>query len=63
MNPTMPSMAGVLVALAYFALVAYLVKILKQHHRLPGVIGALIGLLGVLPAILYALNFTVEAAA
>ncbi|MER5772580.1 hypothetical protein [Streptomyces sp. NPDC001985] len=55
--------AGVVVILAYFTLVAHLTNTLRQNHRLPVVIGALAGLLGVLPAILYALNFALGATA
>lgn len=55
--------AGVAVTLAYFGLVAYLIRTLRQNHRLPVVIAALAGLLGILPAILYALNYTLTATA
>ncbi|GLF93204.1 hypothetical protein [Streptomyces yaizuensis] len=55
--------AGALVALAYFALVARVVTTLARHRRLPVVLASLIGLLGVLPAILYALSQTPAAAA
>jgi hypothetical protein len=49
------SQAGVIV-LAYFLLVAYLVTLLRGHRRLVAIIGAIAGLVGVLPAILYALG-------
>ena len=49
------SQAGV-IALAYFLLVAYLVTILRGHRRLMAIIGAIAALVGVLPAILYALG-------
>ncbi|MFF8413023.1 hypothetical protein [Streptomyces omiyaensis] len=48
-------LAGVIISLAYFALVAHLVKSLRATHRLPTVIVAVSGLIGALPAILYAL--------
>ncbi|MFF7438837.1 hypothetical protein [Streptomyces sp. NPDC008122] len=48
-------LAGVIISLAYFALVAHLVKSLRSMHRLPTVIVAVSGLIGALPAILYAL--------
>lgn len=55
MSPAVLLSAGVVVTLAYFVLVAYLARALKSAHRLPVVIGALTGLVGALPAILYAL--------
>ncbi|NEB37280.1 hypothetical protein [Streptomyces sp. SID14515] len=48
-------LAGVVISLAYFALVGHLVKALRTTHRLPTVIVAVSGLVGALPAILYAL--------
>ncbi|MEV6727630.1 hypothetical protein [Streptomyces sp. NPDC051364] len=48
-------LAGVIVTLAYFALVGYLVRSLRSTRRLPAVILAVSGLVGALPAILYAL--------
>ncbi|MET9887576.1 hypothetical protein ABZZ20_31455 [Streptomyces sp. NPDC006430] len=48
-------LAGVIISLAYFALVGHLVKSLRTTHRLPAVIVAVSGLIGALPAILYAL--------
>ncbi|MFD9870044.1 hypothetical protein ACFXI8_15875 [Streptomyces niveus] len=56
-------LAGVIISLAYFALVGHLVKTLRTTHRLPTVIAAVSGLIGVLPAILYALYRTLDAAA
>lgn len=47
--------AGVVVALAYFLLVGYVAGVLRSNRRLPAVIAALGGLVGALPAILYAL--------
>ncbi|MEO3753183.1 hypothetical protein [Streptomyces sp. B6B3] len=47
--------AGVVVTLAFFALVAYIVKVLQSTNVLPRVLIALGTLFGVLPAILYAL--------
>ncbi|MER7885846.1 hypothetical protein ABTY35_23850 [Streptomyces fimicarius] len=43
------------ISLAYFALVGHVVKSLRATHRLPAVIMAVSGLIGALPAILYAL--------
>lgn len=50
------SAAGVIVALAFFVLVAYVVTVLRAHRRLAAVIGAIAVLVGALPAILYALG-------
>lgn len=47
--------AGVIVALAFFMLIAYVVTILRGNQKLAAVIAALAGLAGALPAILYAL--------
>ncbi|SHM59693.1 hypothetical protein SAMN05216268_112112 [Streptomyces yunnanensis] len=47
--------AGVIVTLAYFVLIGYLAKALRSTQRLPVVIAAMTGLIGALPAILYAL--------
>jgi uncharacterized protein YoxC len=47
--------AGVIVALAFFMLIAYVVTILRGNQKLAAVIAALTGLAGALPAILYAL--------
>ncbi|MEU9636225.1 hypothetical protein ACGFZZ_08960 [Streptomyces tendae] len=44
-----------IISLAYFALVAHLVRSLRTTHQLPTVIVAVSGLIGALPAILYAL--------
>lgn len=49
------SMAGVIVALAFFALIAYVVTILRSNQRLAAVISAVATLAAALPAILYAL--------
>jgi hypothetical protein len=49
------SAAGVIVALAFFALVAYVVTVLRGHPRLAAVVAAVTGLVGALPAVLYAL--------
>ncbi|MEU5975729.1 hypothetical protein [Streptomyces sp. NPDC047315] len=51
-------LAGVLITLAFFTLVAHLVKALRHTLRLPLVIGALASLVGVLPVIIYALDVT-----
>lgn len=48
-------LAGVLVTLAFFALVAYVVKTLQPTRALPRALLALGTLFGALPAILYAL--------
>ncbi|MFD5798008.1 hypothetical protein ACFWIO_31680 [Streptomyces diastatochromogenes] len=55
MSPAVWLSAGVVVTLAYFVLVGYLAKALRSTHRLPVVIAAMTGLVGALPAILYAL--------
>lgn len=47
--------AGVIVALAFFVLVAYVVTVLRVHTKLAVVIAAIAALIGALPAILYAL--------
>lgn len=48
-------LVSVVISLAYFALVGHVVKSLRTTHRLPAVIMAVSGLIGALPAILYAL--------
>lgn len=62
MSPSVWLAAGVVVTLAYFVLIGYLAKALRSTQRLPVVIAAMTGLIGPLPAILYALyqalNFT-----
>ena len=50
------SSAGVIVALAFFVLIAYVVTVLRANRRLAAVIGAIAVLAGALPAILYALG-------
>ncbi|MFE3706920.1 hypothetical protein ACFXPE_15805 [Streptomyces scopuliridis] len=57
MSPAMWLTAGVVVTLAYFVLIGYLAGVLRATHRLPVVITAIAGLVGVLPAILYALYY------
>ncbi|MFI0819313.1 hypothetical protein ACH4TX_22950 [Streptomyces sp. NPDC021098] len=52
-------LAGVVVILAFFVLVGYLARVLRAARRLPGVIIALGTLVGVLPAILYAMYHVV----
>jgi hypothetical protein len=47
--------AGVIVALAFFVLIAYVVTVLRANQKLAVVIAAIAGLAGALPAILYAL--------
>lgn len=49
--------ASVIVTLAFFVLVAYLVRSLRTAQRPAGIITAIAGLLGALPAILYALHY------
>ena len=49
------SAAGVIVALAFFILVAYVVTVLRANQKLAVIIAAIAGLAGALPAILYAL--------
>ncbi|MBD3008317.1 MULTISPECIES: hypothetical protein [Streptomyces] len=48
-------LAGVVVILAFFALVGYVARVLRATRRLPAVIIALGTLIGVLPTILYAM--------
>ncbi|KOG42233.1 hypothetical protein [Streptomyces decoyicus] len=55
MSPSVWLTAGVIVTLAYFVLIGYLAKALRTTQRLPVVIAAMTGLIGALPAILYAL--------
>ncbi|MEK2476239.1 hypothetical protein [Streptomyces noursei] len=55
MSPSVWLTAGVIVTLAYFVLIGYLAKALRSTQRLPVVIAAMTGLIGALPAILYAL--------
>jgi len=50
------SWAGVIVALAFFVLIAYVVTVLRARQKLAGIIAAVATLAGALPAILYALN-------
>ena len=50
------SAAGVIVALAFFVLVAYIVTVLRGNPRLAVVVAAVTGLIGALPAVLYALS-------
>lgn len=57
---TIPT-ASVIVTLAFFLLVAYLVSVLRTTHRPAAVITAIAALVGALPAILYALHYTVSA--
>ncbi|MFD0352117.1 hypothetical protein ACFVHW_00010 [Streptomyces sp. NPDC127110] len=47
--------AGVIITLAYFVLVGYVVRSLRGTRRVPTVILAVSGMVGALPAILYAL--------
>jgi hypothetical protein len=49
------SAAGVIVALAFFVLVAYIVTVLRGSQKLAAVIAAVAALVGALPAVLYAL--------
>lgn len=56
-------LAGVVVTLAYFVLVGYLVRSLRTNNRLPAVIAAVTGLVGALPAVLYALYSALNAVA
>ena len=56
-------MAGVVVTLAYFVLVGYLVRSLRSNKRLPVAIAAVTGLVGTLPAVLYALYSALNAVA
>jgi hypothetical protein len=48
------STAGVIVALAFFVLIAYVVTILRGNQKLAVIIAAITALAGALPAILYA---------
>jgi hypothetical protein len=48
-------MAGVIVALAFFVLVGYLVTVLRGSQKLATIIAAVAALIGALPAVLYAL--------
>lgn len=50
------SVAGVVVALAFFAMIAYVVSVLWASPKLAVIIGAIATLIGALPAILHALN-------
>jgi hypothetical protein len=50
------TMAAVIVTLAFFVLVAYVVTVLRSSQKLAAIIAAVTALAGVLPAILYALN-------
>ena len=56
-SPSMWLLAGVLVTLAYFVLVGYLARALRATQRLPMVIVSVAGLVGALPAVLYALYY------
>jgi hypothetical protein len=49
------SEAGVIVALAFFVLVAYIVTVLRGSQKLAPIIAAIAALVGALPAVLYAL--------
>lgn len=49
------STAGVIVALAFFALIAYVVTVLRASQKLAATIAAITALAGALPVILYAL--------
>jgi hypothetical protein len=57
MPPNDPAliMAGVMITLAFFALIGFIVWTLRHTTRLPAVIAALSTLIAVLPAVLYAL--------
>jgi hypothetical protein len=50
------SWAGVIVALAFFVLIAYVVTVLHASPKLAAIIAAVATLAGALPAILLALN-------
>lgn len=63
MSPALWLAAGVVVTLAYFVLVAYIVRSLRTSRRLPVVITAVTGLVGALPAILYALYHVINVVA
>jgi uncharacterized protein with PQ loop repeat len=56
-------LAGVTISLAYFVLVGYLARSLRTTHRLPVVIGAISGMLGALPAILYSMRYLLDVTA
>lgn len=58
-DPSMWLLAGVVVTLAYFVLVGYLARALRSTQRLPVVIASIAGLVGTLPAVLYALYYVV----
>lgn len=62
-NSTTALLAGVVISLAYFALVGHVVRSLRTTHRLPAVIMAVAGLLGALPAILYAMHHALNVTA
>jgi hypothetical protein len=49
------SWAGVIVALAFFTLIAYVVTVLRASQKLAVIVASVATLAGVLPAILYAL--------
>jgi hypothetical protein len=49
------STAGVIVALAFFVLIAYVVTVLRGNQKLAVIIAAITGLVGALPAVLLAL--------
>lgn len=63
MQPISPPVliAGVVVTLAYFVLVGYLVRSLRSNKRLPVAIAAVTGLVGALPAVLYSLYSALSA--
>jgi hypothetical protein len=50
------TLAGVIVTLAFFVLVAYVVTVLRGSQKLAAIVAAVAALAGALPAILYALN-------
>ena len=60
-SPASSLMASVIVTLAFFLLVAYLVRSLRAAQRPAGVITAIAALVGALPAILYALHYAAGA--
>lgn len=62
-SPSMWLLAGVVVTLAYFVLVGYLARALRTTQRLPVVIASMAGLVGALPAVLYALYYAVNVVA
>ena len=49
------SWGGVIVALAFFALIAYVVTVLRGNQKLAVIVASVATLAGALPAILYAL--------